>query len=246
MVIDTGIRIWAFVLTVTCVAMVFAVGINFVVFPADILAQTIRGTMIIVPIVAMPICVFIAMQMREKALISQQLRDLVNRDRLTDAATRDFFFNRLKAMPGSYGVSLMVDIDHFKDVNDTHGHLAGDVVIMAVAAKLKAQMRSDDIVCRFGGEEFVIFLKSATAVDGKRIAERIRKSVENTSTFFEGDEIKVTVSLGGSMKDQMEHIDAAIKRADDCLYLAKRQGRNRAVLDWDDIPRRMPVSAVAV
>jgi diguanylate cyclase (GGDEF)-like protein len=165
--------------------------------------------------------------------LSQELTRLVNRDRLTDVATRDFFFKKLEEDEDAFGVSLMVDIDHFKEVNDTYGHLAGDAVILNVASVLKAQMRADDIVCRFGGEEFVVFLRSATAQEGEKIAERIRKSIAAAQTPTEQGAIGVTVSLGGSLKEQLENVEEAIKRADDCLYRAKAEGRNRIVMEWD-------------
>jgi diguanylate cyclase (GGDEF)-like protein len=131
----------------------------------------------------------------------------------------------------------MVDIDHFKQVNDTHGHLAGDDVIHAVAQVLKRQVREDDIVCCFGGEEFVMFLRRASPEEGWKIAERIRAQTESTTTSTSKGEVKVTVSVGGSLKDRIDHIDDLIKRADECLYKAKRLGGNRAVVDWrlDDV-----------
>jgi len=164
--------------------------------------------------------------------LSEELTRLVNRDRLTDVATRDFFFARLTELPDAYGVSLMIDIDHFKQVNDTHGHLAGDDVIHAVAQVMRAQIRDVDIVCRFGGEEFVVFLHNATAEEGWAIAERIRLRTQELTTRTLSGDVKVIVSVGGSMKERIEHVDAAIKRADECLYRAKTTGRNKTVVDW--------------
>ena len=171
--------------------------------------------------------------------LSEELTRLVNRDRLTDVATRDFFFARLTEFPDSYGVSLMVDIDHFKQVNDSHGHQAGDQVIRAVAQIMYDQVCDQDIVCRFGGEEFVVFLHRATPVDGHVIAERIRSAIEDAPTQTTTGSINVTVSVGRAMKDRLEHVDEAIKRADRCLYRAKGLGRNRTVVDWHDASRAL-------
>lgn len=166
--------------------------------------------------------------------LSQELSRLVNRDRLTDVATRDFFFERLAADPDTYGVSLMIDIDHFKKVNDTHGHLVGDDVIARVGRVLKDEMREDDIVCRFGGEEFLVYLRDATRADGWEIAERIRERIAAEVITTRNGPVEVTVSVGGSLKVQLEKIEEAIRRADDCLYRAKAMGRNRTVVEWRD------------
>lgn len=126
----------------------------------------------------------------------------------------------------------MVDIDHFKQVNDKVGHFVGDDVIRLAADVLRKQVREEDIVCRFGGEEFVIFLKSASLQEGWDTAERIRRSIEAATTPTDDGDVKITVSVGGSMKSSLEHIDDAIKRADECLYRAKEAGRNRTIVDW--------------
>lgn len=233
MVIDTTARVWTFTLLITLMTMVVSVSLNVILFPVEILSITMKGTVIIVLVVTMPTCLWVARNMQEKALLSAQLQDLVDRDRLTDVATRDFFFTRLTAAPHAYGVSLMIDIDNFKRVNDTHGHLAGDDVIRAVAQIMRDQIREQDIVCRFGGEEFVVFLHEATPQEGWSIAERIRASTQAATTTTEVGDIKVTVSVGGSLKDRIEHVDEAIKRADECLYRAKAAGRNRTIVDWD-------------
>lgn len=150
MVVDTTARVWIFTLVVTATTLMSAVILNFVFFPRELLPLSLKATAGVVLIVSFPICLWVARQMHEKAILSQELQDLVNRDRLTDVATRDFFFARLTEFPDAYGVSLMIDIDHFKRVNDTHGHLAGDDVIHAVAQIMRGQIRDVDIVCRFG------------------------------------------------------------------------------------------------
>lgn len=232
MVIDSVLRIWVFASCTTLVALSLSLGLNLVLFPTEIVGVTMRGTAIIVPTVTMPICLWVGKQMREKAILSARLQALVNRDRLTDVATRDFFFARLTEFPDAYGVSLMFDIDHFKRVNDTFGHLAGDNVIQAVAQKMREQIREKDIVCRFGGEEFVIFLFNATPEEGWSTAERIRSHIEAAATQTDAGNVNVTVSVGGSMKEQIENVEDAIRRADACLYDAKKLGRNRTVVDW--------------
>ena len=196
--------------------------------------DTVQGKAVIATIVVcFPLTLIVMWQMLKTHRLSVELQRLVNRDRLTDAATRDFFFEKLAASPDGYGVSLMIDIDHFKQVNDTYGHLAGDDVIRQVATILRLNVRPDDIVCRFGGEEFVVFLKDAGPDEGWAISERIRQDIEGAVTPFEDGVIKVTVSVGGSLKKRIESIDEAIARADACLYRAKEFGRNRTEVDWE-------------
>lgn len=187
-------------------------------------------------ILTVTICMIATYNFGQKVLqnyeLSQELQRLVSRDRLTDVATRDFFYERMQKHPNSYGVSLMVDIDHFKNVNDTHGHLVGDAVIKHVSSILKDECRAQDIVCRFGGEEFVVFLHEADGDKGLLVAERMRRRVEASPSIAEGVKVSVTISIGGSLKDRMEDINLSIKAADAALYRAKQAGRNRTVLDW--------------
>lgn len=183
---------------------------------------------------SIPVSWVLCNEMRKNEELNDLLRDLVNRDRLTDVATRDYFFTRMEEAPDSYGVSLMIDIDHFKSVNDTHGHLVGDQVIQRVAAVLRGTVRADDIVCRFGGEEFVVFLAKHETDQGFEVAERMRLAIEEEVIKLPDLAISVTVSIGGSLKDRVKDINLSIKEADDALYLAKRAGRNQTIFADDD------------
>ncbi|MGX9357393.1 GGDEF domain-containing protein [Roseobacteraceae bacterium S113] len=174
---------------------------------------------------------FIGGKMREVHLLNEELTRLVSRDRLTDVATRDFFFKRMEEMPEAYGVSLMVDIDFFKRINDTYGHLTGDKVIAHVARILNEETRPQDLVCRFGGEEFVVFLANVNEERGHEVAERLRHAIESAPLDEAGSVVTVTASIGGSLKAATDEIQDAIKRADDALYRAKESGRNRAIME---------------
>ncbi|NPA11093.1 MAG: diguanylate cyclase [Epsilonproteobacteria bacterium] len=116
---------------------------------------------------------------------------------------------------------LVVDIDHFKKINDTYGHDMGDKILKEIANLLKGSVRSDDIVCRWGGEEFVIILKNAKLNDAQKVAEKIRQAIQNHT--FEG--INVTVSIG--VEEFKGNFDKTFKEADIKLYRAKNNGRNR-------------------
>ena len=129
-------------------------------------------------------------------------------------------------------VMLAIDIDHFKKINDTYGHAAGDVVLREMAARMSRNVRNVDLVARLGGEEFVIVMPETTMDLGSMVAERLRQSIEcEAITVNDGEQIKVTVSIGLACLDIHEKIgpDELMKRADDVLYQAKNQGRNRVI-----------------
>ncbi|MEM8536905.1 MAG: GGDEF domain-containing protein [Pseudomonadota bacterium] len=196
------------------------------------MAAVTLGPMISV-VITIPASFFIWSQVRKNARLSAELQRLVNRDRLTDVATRDFFFEKMSADPSAFGTSLMVDIDYFKDVNDTFGHFAGDIVIARVAEILKTNTRKHDIVCRFGGEEFVIFLYDHDRQAGFETAERMRKAIAESLISIEKHEVRVTVSIGGSLKERVKDLERAIQEADRALYRAKTGGRNQTIFATD-------------
>ena len=176
------------------------------------------------------------------------LCDISSRDALTGLSNRRQFELALAreidrvARAGEPALVLMVDIDRFKMVNDTHGHAAGDLVLKAVAASLMSCVRPMDTVARFGGEEFAIILPNCPPAFGHVVAERIRSKVEATPvTVARRQSLSVTISLGGAFAPQWVRSSATlwIERADQQLYRAKREGRNRACLE------QPPVSLVS-
>jgi diguanylate cyclase (GGDEF)-like protein len=222
-----GVAIAATVTTV--VAAVIAQILTLIAYPISSGSTAYISTPIITFLTAFPISYFCWSMMRQNSLMAEELKRLVNRDRLTDAATRDFFFARMAEAPEAHGVSLMVDIDHFKRVNDTYGHLAGDKVIAEVAQVLRRIVRKSDIVCRFGGEEFVIFLDAHDPEDGFAVAERMRREVADRRMALGEIVLSVTVSIGGAPKVPLDDVNRSIMEADLALYRAKAQGRNRTV-----------------
>ena len=122
---------------------------------------------------------------------------------------------------------VMFDLDHFKDVNDTHGHLAGDAVLKTLAITVKAKIRTEDIFARYGGEEFAIILPEIDGHNAHQFAEKVRRIVETTEFRFEATKIPVTISMGVATLDLEEPTAAAlIRRSDERLYEAKSAGRN--------------------
>ena len=117
----------------------------------------------------------------------------------------------------------MIDIDHFKKINDTHGHSIGDDVIKHVAGVLNSRNRAEDVVARFGGEEFVVLLDHCPIDDAMIKAEKIRKAVAEATL----NNIPVTISIGVAHLDKQKNFDSLLKLSDLALYVAKDNGRNR-------------------
>jgi diguanylate cyclase (GGDEF)-like protein len=182
--------------------------------------------------------------LREAQQLRVRYEQLSIVDDLTGLHNRRFFFpettaelSRAARNHEPFGLMLM-DIDHFKQINDTHGHAAGDQVLKDVAQCLKQQTRDGDILARFGGEEFVLALPT-TEVDGiGQLANRIREAIANLSWVFEGQEINISLSIGIaylSILDQIERrahhgkstLDELLVQADAALYQCKEAGRNQ-------------------
>lgn len=172
--------------------------------------------------------------------IMDALCDLSSKDALTGLVNRRSFEMALArevdrvARSGEPALLLVLDIDHFKAVNDTYGHAAGDLVIQAVAGALNQVVRPMDTVARVGGEEFAIVLPKCAAGFGATVAERLRERVaELRIEIASGQVLAVTVSLGGAFAPQWVRSSSLLwmERADRQLYRAKAEGRNRACLE---------------
>ncbi len=176
----------------------------------------------------------------QQAMIDR-LVELSSRDALTGLANRRAFELALErevdrvARSGEPALLLALDIDHFKRVNDTHGHGAGDQVIGAVASALMDSVRPMDLVARVGGEEFAIILPNCASTFGTTVAERIRRRVERMPILLQPShqELTVTISIGGAFAPQWVRSTPALlkERADQQLYGAKAQGRNLVQLE---------------
>jgi len=172
------------------------------------------------------------------------LCELSLRDPLTGLANRRHFRAVLSreieivARSGNSALLLMLDIDHFKKVNDTHGHLAGDKVLQAVARCIAGCVRPQDTVARYGGEEFAIVMPDCQAAYGETVAERIRLSIAALSIPVSPLlNLQITTSVGGAFAPVWVRSTADLwtERADTQLYLAKAQGRNRVCIDHQQV-----------
>ena len=124
---------------------------------------------------------------------------------------------------------LMIDLDYFKKINDTFGHRAGDKVLVEFAKLLRQSVRDYDIVCRYGGEEFLLVLPGSTLDNCRQLAERIREKTLQMAIHSDGEQVPISMSGGVARLENEDTVDSLLKRADDNLYEAKRRGRNRIV-----------------
>ncbi len=180
-----------------------------------------------------------------KALMTanQELERLSRTDRLTQLYNRGFWeeclvreLKRWQRSPNMQAALVMFDIDHFKRVNDTYGHQAGDEVIRVTASALRQQLRETDIGGRYGGEEFGAILVGADAEGSVVFAERLRADIERRLVMHEGMEIRYTISLGvAPLSTEVADVKAWIERADRSLYHSKETGRNRVTLFSDNM-----------
>jgi diguanylate cyclase (GGDEF)-like protein len=166
----------------------------------------------------------------------QQMYRSAVRDALTGAFNRKHFDERITAelsyasRHNSPVSLLMIDLDRFKRINDTFGHIAGDQVLKSVAAVIAETIRAEDVFARYGGEEFVVIAREVDAIGGLALGERLRRLVEEMRVLQpDGERILVTISVGVATAPRGAVVKAAalVKRADENLYAAKRGGRNR-------------------
>lgn len=166
----------------------------------------------------------------------EEQRRRASHDTLTGLPNRDAYQKKLEeelARRHRYGspLSLVVcDVDHFKSINDTYGHLAGDKVLQLIARSLRKNLRDVDFIARYGGEEFVILMPETNAEGALLAAEKLRQTVENSPFNFRKERVPITLSFGISEFHSLESPDTVFERADKALYKAKHEGRNRSCM----------------
>lgn len=166
--------------------------------------------------------------------IQQRLEYLARFDSLTGMAKRSYFYDRAgeeisrSKRYGNLLSLLMIDIDHFKSVNDTYGHIAGDAVLTKVCDRIRAHIRNSDIPARLGGEEFAVLLPETGLKQGTVLAERLRTAVEKEPIAVGTNSITLTISIGlAELTGSIDDVSGLIHCADQALYSAKDKGRNR-------------------
>lgn len=212
-------------------------------FRDDITRAVFYGTLVVLLILLSAFFISFKvtkLPMRKLELVQNRLKNLASIDSLTSVYNRHQIINKLKmevdrTIRGCGKLSIiLVDLDHFKKINDRYGHLAGDYVLKEVAKSINENVRSYDSVGRYGGEEFLILLPGLNRSYAIKNAERIRSKIENMTLEYNSNVIPVSFSAGVSefiLSDS--NIEEVIMRADDALYFAKRNGRNRVASDLE-------------
>lgn len=181
------------------------------------------------------------------AQLYRRTQELAITDSLTGLYVQSYFKERLSqefVRSKRYSFSLavaMIDLDHFKNINDSHGHIAGDEILQQVSSVIKKRLRDTDLFSRYGGEEFGIIMLQTTSEEAVKVCEDLRKGVENQTFHINSEknkklEIKMTVSAGiASIGENVKNYDSLIASADSALYKAKQKGRNRVeVYNYDE------------
>ena len=168
-----------------------------------------------------------------------EIAERARRDPLTGLFNRRAFFeqaDKLEAQGAAFSI-LMIDIDHFKSINDNHGHLGGDRVLVHAARLIQSVFRTDDIACRFGGEEFCVLLRECNLAQGLQLAqELVSRLAAEPLDVSDGPRVTVTTSVGVCARVPGQTLLKTLQNADAALYSAKHQGRNRAVAYPEDAP----------
>lgn len=191
---------------------------------------------VLIPLVlAPPFFYFLLSKLRELAIAHHELMVISTTDSLTDCFNRRAFTalvdrcldRMLKEAPPAEGALLIIDVDHFKSVNDSFGHEIGDKALKLIADTIRNSVRENDAVGRIGGEEFSVFLPGVNYTQAEAMAERIRMAVFNARFAPAGKSHRLSISIGGAAFERPSSFSELYRQADHHLYEAKRNGRNR-------------------
>jgi len=191
----------------------------------------------IVPIlVSVPVCYVTARMALRLSMAHAQLKELAYTDELTGLTNRRSFFASADEVLNSASENsdtltlLVIDADYFKQLNDTYGHATGDAALQFITEQLKSCVRSSDLVCRLGGEEFAVLLPGMSELTASKLADRILEKISSQPMVWDGKIIEMSVSCGVADTHVGYEMTTLFKAADDALYAAKNDGRNRKVL----------------
>lgn len=224
--------------TVTCIGFSFAFDSYSLAGGTWQWGSAPLNNLIIPLLLAPPLFYFLLSKMRQLSIAHHELMSIASTDSLTSLLNRRAFTEMVEgylklvdeAVAPKHGALLVIDVDHFKAVNDRFGHDMGDEALKLVANTISATVRGTDLVGRFGGEEFCVFIPGQPADRIPVIAERIRSAVNNAAFIAGGQSHPLSVSVGGVIFDNRAPFSELYRGADEELYNAKRNGRNRVEL----------------
>ena len=235
--VKTKREVWTFTAMITAIAVIIPiaiVGAAFALSPIHFTASFIVPGLAIaglIPLFITPPIAFVVLNLlRMQTEMIQLVDDRIMFDMLTGVFNRNHFLDSIRASQAN-GPIMIVDADHFKSINDSHGHAIGDEALRIMANAIQKCVGDDGIVGRLGGEEFGVFMPRKTEAEGNAKAEAICKAVRRLSPLISGSKLKLTVSIGCSYHRTAKVIGHSLKEADDLLYRAKAEGRDRALCD---------------
>lgn len=239
--ISTKRDVWVFALGVTllatavselCILMLYLTGGT----DAFHIANAVTFAVIIPLMVGLPISLIMANMSRHLANAKAELQVQADTDPLTGLTNRRSFFRSAEQVLEGHrdnltpAALLVIDADHFKELNDSYGHAIGDRALVTIAEILRDNFRQTDLTCRVGGEEFAVLLPGMSSDDAKDIANRVVEHVNGSPLQEAGAIIEFSVSCGVADTSTSYDLSVLFKAADDAMYQAKQQGRNRVVL----------------
>jgi diguanylate cyclase (GGDEF)-like protein len=223
-----------YMLRISLIAVVGSAVLNYlmkgpVAFEHDLL------TILLIPLLLAPPIAYDAVLKRQKITdLNQQLQQSVDHDALTNTKSRKFLFERYEGIAranAAFPLAVMqIDADHFKRINDTYGHMIGDKALKHLAGVLQSVCRGEDVVCRIGGEEFALVLPGMSDRAARAVAMRVLERLNNSAISGPNGPITVQASIGITLQQSDENLQAALARADRGLYCAKDKGRNCAMM----------------
>lgn len=233
--IDTKItRLFTIAIGIKCLSPLIVLAIWIHSHPNQLSADVILGIVAFIYLVLITTVyamIRVSYVTRDARRLTNELHRQANTDELTQVNNRSGFMRKHNHQKPLVGSIILCDIDHFKKINDTYGHAAGDEVLKAFANVLKQNLRPNDQLIRWGGEEFLILTDTTSENDLELLAERLRYSIENTPCSYKDHIIHMTASFGIRVMLPNEKLNHGIKYADQNLYFAKGLGRNCVVLD---------------
>lgn len=255
---DFAAHSWNRVFCLTICGTLFCIGISFFVDGYSFrqnkwqLGSDPLNDLVIPLLLAPPFFFFLLYKLRELAVAHHALLKVASMDELTTCLNRQAFTILVEAYlertarlaTRGEGALMVIDVDHFKAVNDRFGHMSGDEALRMISGEIKESVRENDLVGRIGGEEFGVFLPGANRREAGLVAERIRASV-NAATFSpQGGLVPLSVSVGATVYSSRSSFKEMFRMADECLYVAKNNGRNRVEFSDPNIPGDAPSTAI--